>query len=125
MAGTSDETVEIASEHLASRMRGRSHSWLCLLGAVLWLALWVLIEERIEQGAAWTSPLAGMGPLLGAALVSVFLVITVVPTLVGLSGVLGAVIYDAMIGKALLRADESARQLTNQQGVDPEYNIKH
>ncbi|MCT1776614.1 hypothetical protein [Brachybacterium sp. p3-SID957] len=91
MAGTSDETFEIASEHLASRMRWRSHSWLCLIGAVLWLALWILIEERIEQGAAWTSPLAGMGPLPGAALVTVFLVIAVVPTLIGLSGVLGAV----------------------------------
>lgn len=91
MAGTSDERFEIASEHLASRMRWRSHSWLCLIGAVLWLALWFLIEERIEQGAAWTSPLAGTGPLPGAALVTLFLVIAVVPTTIGLSGVLGAV----------------------------------
>ena len=43
-------------------------------------------------------------------------------TLIG--GVLGALIYDSLLGKALLRADESARQLTSQQGVDPEYNVR-
>ena len=41
-----------------------------------------------------------------------------------IGGVLGALIYDSMIGKAMLRAHESARQLTSQQGVDPEYNVK-
>lgn len=48
--------------------------------------------------------------------------VPVIGPLIG--GVLGALIYDSMIGKAMLRAHESARQLTSQQGVDPEYNVK-
>lgn len=49
-------------------------------------------------------------------------IVPVVGPLVG--GVLGALIYDSLIGKALLRAHESARNLTDQQGVDPEYNVR-
>ncbi|MFC5848967.1 MIP/aquaporin family protein [Deinococcus petrolearius] len=49
-------------------------------------------------------------------------IVPVVGPLIG--GVVGALIYDALIGRALNRADESARQLTDQQGVDPEFNLK-
>ncbi|AFD26243.1 MIP/aquaporin family protein [Deinococcus gobiensis] len=49
-------------------------------------------------------------------------IVPVVGPLVG--GVVGALIYDALIGRSLTRADESARQLTDQQGVDPEFNLK-
>lgn len=49
-------------------------------------------------------------------------IVPVIGPLIG--GVLGALIYDSLIGKALLRADESARTLTRQQGVDPEYNVR-
>lgn len=85
------ETDEIASEHFASLMAWRWRSWLCLVGAVLWMALWFLIDERIEEGATWSAPLDGFGPLGAAMLASALVLIATLPTLIGLSGALEAV----------------------------------
>lgn len=126
-----------------------------VVGTALLMALILAIGDKLnnKDGAAWgglavafvvmaiglsfggmngyaINPARDMGPRLFALVagfknlgdMNVWLVPVIGPII---GGILGAVVYDFGIGKTLASVHESARNITNQQGVDPEYNVKN